>query len=264
MKFEIKNRFTGETITTINSDSWKNAVQKALKNETSLDGANLYKANLDGASLNRASLNRANLNGASLNGANLYKANLDGASLNGANLDGASLNGASLNGANLYKANLDGANLNRASLNRANLDGASLYKANLDGANLYGASLYKANLDGANLDGASLIGADLNEAKITFYKFPSIRLLSSLNLLNLPDHIALELMRRDAASHPHPERFDIWAKKDGPCPYQDEEYFWMFQQDRSVWEKGNPRMKDVDLIIAICKAKKWKIRKYLE
>ena len=75
------------------------------------------------------------------NGANLYRASLDGASLNGASLDRANLDGASLSGANLSGASLDGANLDRA-----NLDGANLYRASLDGASLDGASLDRANL----------------------------------------------------------------------------------------------------------------------
>jgi len=85
MNPEIKNRFTGEIIVPAGKyESLKDAVEQ---NKASLDGANLYCANLEGAFLNRASLNRANL----------YCANLEG----------AFLNRASLNRANLYCANLD-------------------------------------------------------------------------------------------------------------------------------------------------------------
>ena len=159
----------------------------------------------------------------------------------------ANLSGASLYGANLYRASLDGANLDGASLY-----GASLYGANLDGANLDGASLYGANLDGANLDGA----------KIEFHLFPSIRLLSLIYLGTLSDKLTLELMRRDAYGHPHPELFDEW-EKGGSCPYQNEERFWQFEERRGVWRKGKPQMTDRDLIVAICKEKGWKIRGHL-
>ena len=73
------------------NNTLKDTLEEAVK-----QGANLYRASLDGA----------NLNGANLNGASLYRASLNGASLNGANLYRASLNGANLDGANLYRANL--------------------------------------------------------------------------------------------------------------------------------------------------------------
>jgi len=79
----------------------------------------------------------------------------------------------------------------------------------------------------------------------------------------MSDKLTLELMRRDAWNHPNPEKFDIWAKG-GPCPYITEERFWFFHEKRELWRKGKPKMKDSDLILAICKDKGWKIKGYLE
>ena len=63
----------------IEAETIKEAVEKAVKNGVSLDGASLNGASLDGASLDGASLKWASLNGASL----------DEASLNGASLGNA-------------------------------------------------------------------------------------------------------------------------------------------------------------------------------
>ena len=125
-------------------------------------------------------------------------------------------------------------------------------------ANLRGANLSEANLRGANLSEANLWGA-----KIAFYQFPSIRFLSSMELGELSDALSLELMRRDAYAHPHPERFDDWAKG-GDCPYQNEERFWYFDLKREIWSPGFPQMIDRNLILAICKEKGWGIRDYLK
>ena len=151
------------------------------------------------------------------------------------------------------KANLRGADLREANLREADLRGADLWRADLREANLWRADLREANL----------WEADLWEAKIKFSKFPSISLLSNINLGQLPSNIAKELMRRDAAAHPHPEKFIKWAKG-GDCPYQNEELFWKFKQERKVWRRGKPTMSDADLIFAICKAKGWEIEGYLE
>ena len=192
-------------------------------------------------------------NRADLSEANLAWANLTGADLSGANLTGADLSGADLAGADLAGADLAG----------ADLAGANLAWANLAGADLAGANLAWANLTGADLSGANLTGADLSGAKIEFYQFPSIRLLSSIPLYYLSDNLTLELMRRDAWAHPHPERFDTWAKG-GQCPYQNEEGFWRLQPNKALWRKGNPQMRDSDLIVEICKSQGWKIKGYLD
>jgi len=69
-------------------------------------------------------------------------------------------------------------------------------------------------------------------------------------------------MRRDAWSHPYPEKFDEWLKT-GKCPYNDSIYIermHFFQERRSLWKPGAPEMTDRDLIIAICKEKNWNIK----
>jgi hypothetical protein len=172
-------------------------------------------------------------------------------------------NKANLSWADLSRANLSGANLSGANLSGADLSWANLSGANLSDANLSGADLSRANLSGANLSGANLSWADLSGAKIKFWQFPSIRLISSIQLNNLSDNLQLELMRRDAFGHPHPKKFDDWAKG-GPCPYNDVERFWLFEPKRELWSPGLPQMIDRDLIIEICKFHGWSITGYLE
>ena len=125
-------------------------------------------------------------------------------------------------------------------------------------ANLCEADLYRANLYGAYLS-----GANLSEANLDFHQFPSLRLLSSINLGSISDKLALELMRWDAQCHPKPELFDEWAKGE-ECPYQDEERFWVFIEKREVWKPGEPQMTGSELIMAICKEKNWGIKGYLK
>jgi len=140
MKFEIKNRFTGNVQVTAEIECADDerysiklglAVKWAINARAYLAGANLAGAYLAGANLARAYLADANLAGAYLAGANLAGANLAGAYLARANLAGANLAGAYLAGANLAGANLAGANLARANLAGANLAGANLADANL-------------------------------------------------------------------------------------------------------------------------------------
>ena len=61
MKFEIKNRWSGNIIFSIETDSWKLAVEAALKGEADLYGADLYGANLYGANLRGANLTEEQL-----------------------------------------------------------------------------------------------------------------------------------------------------------------------------------------------------------
>ena len=125
MKFEIKNRWTGDIIISVEAGSFKLAVEMAVCGNTNLSCADLSRANLSGAYLT-------------------------GANLSGAHLSGAYLTRANLTGADLTRANISGAYLSCADLSRANLSCANLSRANLFGANLFGAHLSGANLSGAD------------------------------------------------------------------------------------------------------------------
>ena len=92
---------------------------------------------------------------------------------------------------------------------------ASTNKADLSRANLIEADLSEADLRGANLSLADLSEANLSGADLRYIPAPLV-LLAQWG--ELPDALTLDLMRYDAANHPHPERFLRWAD-DGPCPY---------------------------------------------
>ena len=154
MKFEIKHRYSGAVLFSLETESIRLCIEAAVRS----------RANLCGADLSSADLYGANLPSANLRGANLYGANMSGAELSGANLYGATLCGADLRGADLRGANLRGADLRGADLYGATLYGANLYSADLYDANLRGADLSRADLSGADLRSADLSGANLSGA----------------------------------------------------------------------------------------------------
>ena len=69
MKIEIKHRFTGKILFSVETDSWRLAVEAAVRSRANLSGANLSGADLSGANLYGANLTGANLTGAYLYGA---------------------------------------------------------------------------------------------------------------------------------------------------------------------------------------------------
>jgi len=213
-----------------------------------------HKKWLNGNKGQKADLSFADLSFADLSFADLSSANLSFADLSFADLRSANLGSADLSFADLRSADLRSANLRSANLGSANLSFADLRCADLRCADLRSADLSFADLSFANLS-----FADLSFANLEFYHFPSIRLLSSFPLGKLSDTLTLELMRRDAYAHPKPDTFQMWAKG-GECPYQDEERFWFFEENRNLWKAGKPQMRDSDLILAICKEKKWQLK----
>ena len=141
MKFEIKHWYGRPVLFSVEADSWKLAIEAAVRSRADLSGAKLSRADLS-----MANLSRAKLSGADLSGADLSWANLSGANLSGANLSRANLSGANLSGANLSRADLSGANLSGADLSGANLSRADLSRADLSGANLSGAKHFNKYL----------------------------------------------------------------------------------------------------------------------
>ncbi len=115
--FEIKHRFTGSVLFSLETDSLKLCVEAAVKGDADLGDADLGDANLRGANLRGAYLGDANLRGADLGDADLGDANLRGANLRGAYLRGANLRGANLGDADLGDANIsDGITITKAPL----------------------------------------------------------------------------------------------------------------------------------------------------
>ena len=88
-KFEIKHRYSGAVLYSLETESIKLCLEAAAKFKANLWGANLRGADLGGANLLGANLGGADLSGADLGGADLWRANLLGADLRGANLGGA-------------------------------------------------------------------------------------------------------------------------------------------------------------------------------
>ena len=99
MLFEIKNRFHGRVLFSLETESLKLCVEAAVKHRANLSGADLSGANLSGADLSHAYLSDADLIGADLSGADLSHADLSGADLSGAYMSGAYMSGAYMSGA---------------------------------------------------------------------------------------------------------------------------------------------------------------------
>ena len=106
MKFEIKHRVSGAILFSIETDSWKLAIEAAIKGYADLRYANLRSADLRYANLRYADLSYADLSSADLSSANLRSANLRSANLRSADLSYADLSSADLRYADLSYANL--------------------------------------------------------------------------------------------------------------------------------------------------------------
>ena len=91
MKFEIKDRTNGVVLFSIETETWKLAVEAAVKAKANLAFADLRYANLRYADLRYANLRAANLSYADLSYADLRSADLRAADLRAANLSSADL-----------------------------------------------------------------------------------------------------------------------------------------------------------------------------
>ena len=122
MKYDVTNRFSGETQITADIDCADDA-SEATKRGLAALWAVKSLADLSGADLSGAYLSGADLSGANLSGANLRDANLSGADLSGAYLRGADLSDANLSYADLSGAYLRGADLRYANLGTGKIKG---------------------------------------------------------------------------------------------------------------------------------------------
>jgi Pentapeptide repeats (8 copies) len=135
--YPIFHRHGAAPIAVVEAETYREALEYAIRR-----GTRLVYADLKGIDVPRAFLARGDFRGADLRGARLK-----GVSLNKADLQAALLKGAVLERACLWKTDLRHADLREADLRHANLKDARLV-----GADLRGTLLIGAKLDGAILD----------------------------------------------------------------------------------------------------------------
>ena len=201
MKFEVKNRFTGN-VQFIAEIDCSEETSCSLKLGLAIKWAYENRANLGGAYLRGADLEGANLRGVYLGGANLRGAYLGGANLGGANLRGVYLGGAYLGGANLEGANLEGANLERAYLGGAYLGGANLEGANLEGAYLdclysEGIKITKQPISVYGLDYFVIIFDEFMKIGCELHSLADWHSFSDRRILEMDNRRALEFWRKN-------------------------------------------------------------------
>ena len=114
VKFDIKHRFTNNLIFSVETESFKVAIETSIKQKINLRYADLRSADLRSADLRSADLRSADLCYANLRYANLTSANLRYADLRYANFSYADLRSADLTYADLRYANLRYADLRSA------------------------------------------------------------------------------------------------------------------------------------------------------
>ena len=152
----------------------KAKLHKCCFNEAFLSCVNFKYINLDNAtSLQGANLERANLSDAVMNGVNLQSVNLSNANLGDAQLNNANLSHARLTGAtgldtrmaeaDLYFANLDNVDFNNIDLSDSILRFASLREATFKKSHFNRAFMWKANLEGAKFFRSEAVGANFVE-----------------------------------------------------------------------------------------------------
>lgn len=130
--------------------------------DAQLQGANFYRAELQGAALGGAKLLGASMYGTRLQGAFLMYATLQGSVLEGANLEGAILSSALLSATHLAGTNFRGADLNGVDFQGASLEPVFGHreKTRFEGALIDNARVWRMNPQGAKLDGARISSLD--------------------------------------------------------------------------------------------------------
>lgn len=198
-----------------------------------LKGTDLFASNLQGAVLYRANLQDVDLRGAKLQNAVLTSANLRRATLGSAVLIGSSLIEADLRQASLVHADLSKASLINTDMRWANLETASLQEANLTMANLQGVRMEHANLEKATLSlanmqrthldhailrGANLTDANLQDADLVWAKFDVDTILPDGNSWTHDT---------DMSRFTNPEHPNFWRSKELASPaYLGGELYW--------------------------------------
>jgi uncharacterized protein YjbI with pentapeptide repeats len=141
MKIEIKNRWNGSVLFSVEATSMKEAVEVAVKSGSDLSDSDLRGSNLSGSDLKGSDLRGSDLKGSDLSDSDLRGSDLRGSDLRGSDLSGSDLRDSDLRGSDLSDSNLSGSNLSDSNLSDSNLSGSNLSGSDLSDSNLRGSNL---------------------------------------------------------------------------------------------------------------------------
>ena len=96
--FEIKNRWSGETIASGEAETLREFVIALIRAGHDLSGSNLRGSDLSGSDLRGSNLRDSDLSGSNLRGSDLSGSDLSGSDLRGSNLRDSDLRGSDLRG----------------------------------------------------------------------------------------------------------------------------------------------------------------------
>lgn len=164
----------------------------------------------------------------SLVGANLKGAQLDGIVLAGSDLKGACLDDASLAQTNLIGASFVETSLKRATITPAALGNADLFRADLEEANLQSAQCRDACLVNANLSRANLVETGFDNALFGFTKLHG----TFLAFTHLGE---IQYARHPQRGYEMPNEVDTATVERTAVPFRDEILARIEDEDARQW-----------------------------
>ena len=162
MKYEIKNRWTGDVIFSAETKNFKLAVKMAVEQKINLSNSNLSNSNLSGSDLSGS-----NLSGSDLRSSDLSNSNFRGSNFRGSDLSGSDLRSSDLSGSDLRSSDLSNSNLRNSDLRDSDLRNSNLGNSNLSGSNLSDSDLSGSKTDKRYIQ-VACIGS---EKRMTTYCF---------------------------------------------------------------------------------------------
>ena len=104
--FEIKNRFTGSVLFSLETETMKLCVEAAIRGGSDLRGSDLRGSDLRGSNLSNSDLRGSNLSNSDLRGSDLRGSDLRGSDLSNSDLSNSDLSGSDLRGSYLSGAKI--------------------------------------------------------------------------------------------------------------------------------------------------------------
>jgi hypothetical protein len=129
----------------------------------------------------------------------------------------------------------------------------SLWLAGEEGGECF--SAHNENLSGVDLSGVVLSGVVLSGADLRSAVLPAPTNLLLVQWGVLPPVLCAQAMRFDAASHPNPGAFALWADR-GRCPYENAKFGRAvnFRENPAHWDPTTPLLRPWDLMVNLIRS----------
>jgi uncharacterized protein YjbI with pentapeptide repeats len=208
MKFEIKNRYSGAVMFSIEGETWKIAFEAAVKSKQSFDEADLSEKDFSGVEIEGGAFARSSFDGSSFDGSSFDGSSFDGSSFVDSSFARSSFARSSFVDSSFARSSFVDSSFARSSFARSSFVDSSFARSSFVDSSFARSSFVDSSFDGSSFDGSSFVDSSFARSSFDGSSFVDSSFARSSFVDSSFDGSSFESI---PAEYKNQVRDDLWA-----------------------------------------------------